>query len=392
MRHMVRISARHSGLWELPRALSVSQAMRPGCLFLLTRRRWLELHVLSVVGSRFCLAMIACVLVAVAIKPSLAADFTLRYINGRAGMFLEGDISPGDWARFLEAAKPLRPHTLVDIDLNSAGGDFGEAEFFAQGLSMANAAGSWIGTSVMANHVCTSGCFLIFACGAARSVDITARIGIHSARDANENIESWASYAVDTWMARLASQCGVPDYLIGKMVTTRANSMYWLTTQDLLAMGVNVSQNGRWLTPPQASQPDPPSRRQEVFLSCSPTLIQKNERDPVVSVVVDVGLKVPTNENLLPKIEYFDVSHRTAKGQVYKRSEQYDNRFFLAEATWSWSGNWTRDRTIHMIGQLTTAKPPYAFTYKEWIFHGDPGPQNSFEEKTNTVCNLAHRE
>jgi hypothetical protein len=40
-------------------------------------------------------------------------------------------------------------------------------------------------------------------------------------------------------------QCGVPDYLIGKMVTRRADSMYWFTTQDLFAMSVRVSQNER---------------------------------------------------------------------------------------------------------------------------------------------------
>jgi hypothetical protein len=40
-------------------------------------------------------------------------------------------------------------------------------------------------------------------------------------------------------MARIAKQCGVPGYLIAKMITTPADSMYWLTEFDLRAMGVS---------------------------------------------------------------------------------------------------------------------------------------------------------
>jgi hypothetical protein len=78
-------------------------------------------------------------------------------------------------------------------------------------------------------------------------------------------------------MARQAKQCGVPDYLVGKMVTTPSNDMYWLTTQDLFAMDVSLWQNG-WKLSPQDVQKtakrqltQPQYRRNAAFLQdCGP--------------------------------------------------------------------------------------------------------------------------
>jgi hypothetical protein len=86
---------------------------------------------------------------------------------------------------------------------------------------------------------CSSACFLLFACGEPRFAHATARIGIHSARN-RENQEDATSYTIDTWAGRLLKACGVPEYLIGKMITTPAEEMYWLTLEDLRAMNVHI--------------------------------------------------------------------------------------------------------------------------------------------------------
>jgi len=54
-----------------------------------------------------------------------------------------------------------------------------------------------------------------------------AHIGIHSVRNAENNAEDLSSYAIDTWFARRLKQCSVPDYLVGKLVTTPATEIYW---------------------------------------------------------------------------------------------------------------------------------------------------------------------
>jgi hypothetical protein len=101
-----------------------------------------------------------------------------------------------------------------------------------------------------------------------------------------------------------------------------------------------------------------------------------------------VGLKVILQEGN-PQIEYFDAWHHTSKGNTYKRSEQYVDRSFkipnVNEPRWFWEGRrWIRDRNVRMIGQLAIIGKVY--TYKERMFHGDPGPQDRGEEITSSVC------
>jgi hypothetical protein len=131
---------------------------------------------------------------------------------------------------------------VAGIWLNSEGGDFGEAAKIADVLfSMREAVADkpGAGTVVGYEQTCASACFLIFACAQKRLVDLTAHIGIHSARNPKDNSEDVGAYAADTAMARIARQCGVPGYLVAKMVTTPADSIYWLTEPDLQAMGVS---------------------------------------------------------------------------------------------------------------------------------------------------------
>jgi hypothetical protein len=89
----------------------------------------------------------------------------------------------------------------------------------------------------------------------------------------------------------------------------------------------------------------------------------------------------------------FDAWHQTSNGNTYKRSEQYVDRSLkipnVNELKWLWEGRWIRDRNVLMRGQLAIVTRVY--TYKEWIFHGDPGPQNRAEEVTSSVCREVKR-
>jgi hypothetical protein len=179
----------------------------------------------------------------------------VNFYNNQVAIAFEGDIVVGDFERFgqvgeqaLALGKPA-----AGIWLNSGGGDFGEAAKFADKLfSLREAVADKPGAAAVVGfeQTCASACFLIFACTQHRIADASAHIGVHSARNSNNNKEDIYSYAADTAMARIAKQCGVPGYLIAKMVTTPADSMYWLTELDLHSMGVDVKPSDHVLALP----------------------------------------------------------------------------------------------------------------------------------------------
>ena len=98
----------------------------------------------------------------------------------------------------------------------------------------------------------------------------------------------------------------------------------------------------------QNSDPDcapPPS---SLYLKCTPTVIA-SEPDPITSI--SVGLIRQGSQ-----ISSFDAWHHSAKGNIYKRSEQYVDRHFqipnVQEPHWLWEGRWNKDLNVYMIGQL----------------------------------------
>jgi hypothetical protein len=144
------------------------------------------------------------------------------YTNDAVAVAFEGDIAVGDSVRLDQVANQglALGKQLAGIWLNSRGGDFGEAakiadEMFSIREALADKPGT--ATVVGFEQTCASACFLIFACTQRRTVDARAHIGVHSARNPTDNSEDAGAYAVDTAMARIAKQCGVPGYLIAKM-------------------------------------------------------------------------------------------------------------------------------------------------------------------------------
>jgi hypothetical protein len=179
--------------------------------------------------------------------PAHAATVTVtpRGDSTQLAIEFDGIIALGDSNRLLEAGKQIKTSNkvLAGIFINSEGGSVLEAAEIAQGLYEAKAAGGKHAVLVLPGRVCASACFLILACAPQRYADVTARVGLHSARNANDR-EDAGSYIADTLMARIAKKCGVPDYLIGKMVTTSPDNIYWLSRQDLISMGVQVRNSG----------------------------------------------------------------------------------------------------------------------------------------------------
>jgi hypothetical protein len=148
---------------------------------------------------------------------------------------MTGGIEKGD-RKNLEAFLRGMPSTdlIVGYSLNSPGGLLTEAELVAEGIAATNAY-----VIVFKGHVCASACFLLFAAGKQKIVSPGALIGVHSVSlpGMGENFLTWGA---TTGMARDAAYYHVPPAIIGKMVTTAAGDVAWLSRDDLVSMGTKI--------------------------------------------------------------------------------------------------------------------------------------------------------
>jgi hypothetical protein len=198
--------------------------------------------------------------------PSFAMNFTYSLIGDNKDALavnMTGEIVPGDANRFYTFYKRLPALPVVFI-LDSPGGIVSEAGTIGDDIR-----GSQIATAVGSKHRCASACFMLFAAGTHRYATPDASIGIHGASSVDTDTETVSSYATDVVMARTLKAWGVPDNIVGKMVTTPSHDIYWLTMGDLTSMGVVIVPNA-----PAPSAPAP-----SVPLANLPPMVQKGLAD-----------------------------------------------------------------------------------------------------------------
>jgi hypothetical protein len=162
-----------------------------------------------------------------------ALDFALTATpEGQPAISLTGEIFIDDNARFGPVLVQMfqrgqSPALLLD----SPGGNILGALRIASIIQKYHLA-----VFVPAGSMCASACFLLFAASQSRHASSESQIGVHSASLAGD--ENQASFMIDTIMARSAKGFGVPDGIIGRMVTTKPSDMAWLTTSELKDMNV----------------------------------------------------------------------------------------------------------------------------------------------------------
>jgi hypothetical protein len=145
-----------------------------------------------------------------------------------------GPIVKGDTERLQQALAGV-PQTrkMLALALDSPGGNVVEG---AQLARLIRARG--LPVVIPSNSKCISACFLLLAASPRRLAAADALVGVHSASEDGE--ETATSLAVTTLMARVAAEMDIPAAIIGKMVSTRAASVEWLTRADLVSMDVTV--------------------------------------------------------------------------------------------------------------------------------------------------------
>ena len=164
-----------------------------------------------------------------------AMDFTFEPLENRPGTSMivaKGMVAPGDDEKLHKMVAALPVNTvLAEVVLSSVGGNYLEGVRLATSIR-----NTGLNTAAVGN--CASACFLMFAAGINRAVFEGAKIGVHSA--SLRGIEKLETQAVTTQMARKLSDMGVPPSIVGKVVTTPADEIAWLTPEDLAAMKVRL--------------------------------------------------------------------------------------------------------------------------------------------------------
>jgi hypothetical protein len=137
--------------------------------------------------------------------------------------------------------------------LDSPGGSAREALLFAEGVKRTE-----IPTIVGPREKCVSACFLIFSAGKKRFASKESYIGVHSLviEGEGENLDAKGS-TLD--LARIATKkFSIPPSIIGRMVATPPDKVYWLNRSDLAEMGVQIIDDNPAEPPPPP--PEPPVR------------------------------------------------------------------------------------------------------------------------------------
>jgi hypothetical protein len=170
--------------------------------------------------------------------------------QGHHYLILDGVISLGDSQTFAGelAIAQQQGYRLEGVQLNSPGGSVWDAVLIASMLgSIPDAI-----TAVRKTDICESACFLIFAAGRRKYLEPRSQpltqIGVHSFSVLAVHVDGTFGQnetplvsAQMLWSVRRLKAIGVPDSVIGKMVTTPPNKMSHLTTSEVKAMGTAIA-------------------------------------------------------------------------------------------------------------------------------------------------------
>lgn len=182
-------------------------------------------------------------LVMLAALPARAAEYAVRYVDGKAIVDISGKIEQDEDVRFLQWVKTNKIPKPAVVTFNSPGGHplggihLGDA-MRTNGLT----------TAVRANEECSSACFFAWAGGVKRLTGVNAKVGVHSVYEMDETQkpvilrETGGTKAGTLEIARQLSEWGVSDRVVMEMITTKGSDkkIYFLDGDDLASMNVKV--------------------------------------------------------------------------------------------------------------------------------------------------------
>ena len=162
------------------------------------------------------------------ILPVTCSALEIQRVQTCSGIVLRlrGDIRMGDFSQLKSQFKGKE--AIVGFDLSSEGG------ILEEGLRIAN----FTRRKKLVIYVtgeCNSVCADIFFAGAKRYLGAESKVGVHSVSN-DRDIEDTGSKLLTIKLARLWAEQGIPNSAIGKMVTTRPETITYLDRADLSAL------------------------------------------------------------------------------------------------------------------------------------------------------------
>ena len=179
------------------------------------------------------------------ISSGACSALEIRRVTACSGVVLRlrGDFKDGDYARFKSQFR--RKDAIIGLDLGSDGGDFED------GMRIANLARQKKLTVYVAQD-CNSVCATVFFAAAKRYIAKNAKVGVHSVSNYRE-VEDLSSMRLTLEVARVSSKLGVPESVIGKLVTTRPSSVTYLDGHDLSGLDAAVGSPFHYQQPEKSS-------------------------------------------------------------------------------------------------------------------------------------------
>jgi hypothetical protein len=197
-------------------------------------------------------------------------------------VILNGEMAEGDANRLRDIIKSSigsgRP--VSGMRFNSSGGSLLEGVRLAGLIQRAK-----IATVVASGATCAAACFIAFAAGSKKFVSATATVGVSGASDrsgqeaADENDS----------LARVVKALGVPDPIIEKMLATRPDEIFWLTADDLRAMGATTTGKPGQLATGQPAAAQPPVQPAPSPKAAAPQAAAPKKWNDVVSAALAIS-------------------------------------------------------------------------------------------------------
>jgi hypothetical protein len=198
--------------------------------------------------SIFALVFVAA---AAACGSASAADLTTTLSkDNKTIVVLNGELAEGDANRLEDiikaSAKSLRPGSAVR--LNSSGGSLIEGVRLAAIILSAK-----LTTVIASGATCASACFIAFAAGNQKFASATATVGVPGAVDRFGRDAAGETPSI----VRVVKELGLLDAIVEKMLDTPTDEIFWLTQDDLRAMGAATTGRPGQAAPeqPRAVQP-----------------------------------------------------------------------------------------------------------------------------------------
>jgi hypothetical protein len=172
-----------------------------------------------------------------------AAELTTTLSKeNRTIVVLNGELAPGDASRFKDILKASSAagKPVSAVRLNSQGGRLLEGVRLAALIQ-----GAKVATVIGSGAKCIGACFLPFIAGSQKYVSTTASVGVPGAAEKSEHQPKGNTPAlVHTQMpaiVQVVQRLGLLDAIVTKMLTTPEDDVFWLTPDDLRAMGATMT-------------------------------------------------------------------------------------------------------------------------------------------------------